>query len=140
MGWQVPPEHHDWWLTKINIKLFDLWPDELVQQYPGINAGTPGFSVEEHGVRSVYFLASWFNPGTIAHEQAHHAWVELTAEQRTAFEQEYHPIIKTNPLIKLLYSQNTYGLTSIAEGHAEVYRYLGQSMPDVLKKFYPKLF
>jgi hypothetical protein len=46
----------------------------------------------------------------------------------------------TDPLIKQLYSINTYGLGSDVEGHAEVYRYIGQQMPAQLKPFYPMLF
>ena len=41
---------------------------------------------------------------------------------------------------KLLFSRNTYGLTNDIEGHAEVYRYIGQQMPEQLKQYYPRLF
>jgi len=40
----------------------------------------------------------------------------------------------------LLYAKNPYGLTNDIEGHAEVYRYIGEKMPEQLKRYYPMLF
>jgi hypothetical protein len=57
-----------------------------------------------------------------------------------AFASLYTTLKASDPLIRLLYSRNTYGLTSDIEGHAEVYRYAGQQMPGQLKQFYPMLF
>jgi len=45
-----------------------------------------------------------------------------------------------DPLIVYFFSINSYGLTSDIEGNAEVYRYLGDRMPGVLNKYYPRLF
>ena len=52
----------------------------------------------------------------------------------------YAPLKNSDPLIRLLYSKNAYGLTNDIEGHAEVYRYIGQWMPAQMKPYYPMLF
>jgi hypothetical protein len=82
----------------------------------------------------------WLNAGVIAHEQAHNSYALLTAAQKAAFSAAYNPLINTDPLITFLYSHNPYGLSSDIEGHAELYRYLGDKMPAQLKQFYPRLF
>ena len=81
----------------------------------------------------------WLNPGVIAHEQAHNAYALLTDQQKEDFAALYTPFITTDPLIKYLYSRNSYGLTSVIEGHAEIYRYLWDQIPEELKQFYPRL-
>jgi hypothetical protein len=82
----------------------------------------------------------WLNPGVIAHEQAHNSYALLTPAQKASFSTVYTPLKNTDPLIKLLYSKNAYGLTNDIEGHAEVYRYLGRQMPQQLVPYYPQLF
>jgi hypothetical protein len=64
----------------------------------------------------------------------------LTPAMKANFSAVYTTLKNTDPLIRLLYSQNTYGLTNDVEGHAELYRYLGEKMPEQLKQFYPKMF
>jgi hypothetical protein len=60
--------------------------------------------------------------------------------RKADFKKAYTPLINSDPLIVFLYSRNTYGLSSVVEGHAEVYRYIGDKMPEKLKPYYPKLF
>jgi len=120
--WQVPEQYHADWLMK-PIK---------------IDTGLPCPAWVYNGILSV--RPEWCNPGVIAHEHAHISYSLLSEKEKVSFEKEYLPLVNTNPLIKLLYSRNQYGLSSLIEGHAEVYRYIGQQMPEFLKKYYPKLF
>jgi hypothetical protein len=82
----------------------------------------------------------WLNPGVIAHEQAHNSYALLDTGQRTAFAAVYAAFKTTDPLITLLFSRNRYGLSSDIEGHAEIYRYIGQRMPGPMKQYYPRMF
>jgi len=125
--YNVPVEHRDFWKTKIEIKL----DAELAY---------PAATYASGGIRHLVIRPEYVNPGVIAHEQAHNSYALMTEEQKADFSKAYNPIKTTDPLIVLLYSQNKYGLTNNIEGHAELYRYLYDQMPDVLKQFYPKLF
>ena len=124
-GWKVPAQHQAWWRTEMNIM--------ISLQYP-----SPAATISE--TRQMWIRPEWANPGVIAHELAHVSYSLLTAALKTDFSAVYTPLKDTDPLIKLLYSQNTYGLTNDIEGHAEVYRYLGEKMPEQLKMYYPKMF
>ena len=128
VSYNVSEEYHDYWKQQIVVTVTDTIP------YP---AGT---YANGDGKRHLIIRPEWLNPGVIAHEQAHNSYALLTDEQKAEFEATYTPLISTDKYIKLLYSTNTYGLTSVVEGHAEIYRYLCEKMPDVLKQFYPKLF
>lgn len=136
--YNVPEEHRVWWRTQIECHIYDKWTPDILTKWPSI-AKDPAFSVEENGTRHLYCLAPFFNPGVVAHEQAHNSWFLLTDAQRKGFSAIYTPLKATDPLIKLLYSQNSYGTTSDIEGHAELYRYLNEKMPERLKFYYPKL-
>ncbi len=128
MDWQVPAEYWDYWRTAIVVTLrTDI--DYPAQTYDGAD-----------GKRHLEIQPAWLSAGVLAHEQAHNSYALLTESQRYEFAAAYGKVKTSDPLIKVLYSQNAYGLTSDVEGHAEVYRYLGQSMPESLKRFYPKLF
>ena len=125
--YQVPEQYRTFWQHMIAVSVrTDI-------SYP---AGT----WEQDGIRHLAVRPEWLNPGVIAHEQAHNSYALLTARQKADFSAVYGPLKVTSPLIKLLYSKNTYGLTNDIEGHAEVYRYLGEKMPAQLKPYYPKLF
>ena len=127
IDWQVPARYDNHWLDAIEIK--------LTMEIP-----YPAATYEVVGKRHLDIRPEWLNAGVIAHEQAHNSYALLTGDEKQEFVALYTPLIKTDPLIKLLYSKNTYGLTSVIEGHAELYRYLGHQLPDVLKPYYPKLF
>jgi hypothetical protein len=124
-GWKVPPQYQDWWRNEMKIT--------ISLQYP-----SPAATSSE--TRQMWVRPEWANPGVIAHELAHVSYSLLTETMKTEFSAVYTPLKNTDPLITLLYSQNTYGLTNDIEGHAEVYRYLGEQMPEQLKRYYPKLF
>jgi len=82
---------------------------------------------------------TWANPGVLAHEMAHVSYSFLTITDVAQFNITYQEV-KSDALVKLLESQNQYMKTNTTELHAEIYRYLGEKMPDKLKAFYPKLF
>lgn len=122
----VPAEHRDFWKTKIAIKLdSDLRYPAAAQDY--------------RGGRLVTIRPEFVNSGVIAHEQAHNSYALLSGRDKKAFSKEYSALKGTDPLIVKLYEVNGYGLTNDVEGHAELYRYLNEYMPRVLKKYYPGL-
>ena len=125
--WQVPPEFWDYWRAAIVVTLrTDI-------QYP---AQTYWGS---DGKRHLDIRPEWVNPGVVAHEQAHNSYALLSEGQKAAFSAAYTPLKTSDSLIKFLYSQNAYGLSSDVEGHAEVFRYLQGKIPAALLPFYPKL-
>jgi hypothetical protein len=125
--YNVPIGDREYWKTKIEIKLDATLP-------------YPAATYELNGIRHLTVKPEWVNPGVIAHEQAHNSYALLTSEQKSEFSTIYVPLKTSDPLVAFLFSQNSYGLTNDIEGHAEIYRYLGAEMPEVLKKYYPKLF
>jgi hypothetical protein len=139
-NYEVPAEWWDYWREQIDIEIYDAWPDKVYNMWPTFKPDTPAASFDSGHGRCLWSLAPWFNPGVIAHEQAHNSYALLTPEQKAEFSAVYGQLKATNPYIVLLYSINKYGLTSDVEGHAEVYRYIGDTMPEDLKQYYPKLF
>lgn len=123
--WKVPQQYQAWWLKEMNIVI------SIQYSYPACT-----FSQ----TRQLWIRPEWTNPGVVAHELAHVSYSLLTEEMKANFSAIYTPLKNTDPLIRLLYSQNTYGLTHDVEGHAELYRYLGEKMPEQLKQFFPKMF
>ena len=136
-GWKVPEKYWDHWRNAIVIQVYDSWPPDMLSAY--IRPDTPAATWDAGGKRHLASLAKWLNPGVIAHEQAHNSYALLSGGDKSAFSKTYTPLKNTDPLIKYLYSINPYGLTNDIEGHAEIYRYLGETMPEALKRFYPKL-
>lgn len=133
--WGVPSRHWDHWKNAIDLQVYEVYPPSL-----GLPQETPAGAWEADGKRHLAIKPQWLNPGVIAHEQAHNSYALLAPQQKAAFAAAYSPLKNTDPMIRILYSKNSYGLTSDVEGHAEVYRYIGQQMPEQLKQYYPKLF
>ncbi len=123
----VPKDFWNFWMNKIDIIV-----DPTISYPAGV--------WEEAGIRYMEIKPEYLNSGVIAHEQAHNSYALLSDGEKNKFREDYHIEKERNKLIKFLYSINTYGLTSDIEGHAEIYRYLGYKMPEVLKIYYPKLF
>ena len=133
--WAVPARYWDYWRSAIDLQVHEVYPASL-----GMAQETPAGAWEADGKRHLAIKPKWLNPGVIAHEQAHNSYALLDANQKPAFAAAYGAVKNTDPVIRSLFSRNTYGLTSDIEGHAEVYRYIGQQMPEQLKQYYPRLF
>lgn len=131
----------DKWFEVYNVPLQyrQYWRDKIIANVTN-SIAYPAGTWEQNGLRHLSVKPEWLNPGVIAHEQAHNSYALLTAEQKKEFSRVYNLLKNTDPLIKLLYSKNPYGLTNDIEGHAEVYRYIGEKMPRELKIYYPMLF
>ena len=127
--YRVPEIYYDYWHKAIEIEV-----DKTLQP-PSATWHNP-----RTGKRHIAVRPEYLNPGVLAHEQAHNSYALLTPDEKREFSAVYGPLKRKDPLIVFLYTINSYGLTSDVEGHAEVYRYIDEKMPEVLKKYYPKLF
>jgi hypothetical protein len=136
--WNVPTEYRAAWIGAIDVEVYDAWPPSILAS--GMSPETPAATWGDPGKRHLIVLAKWLNPGVLAHEQAHNSYSLLSDADKSAFSAAYNKVKKSDPYIKLLYSINTYGLSSDVEGHAEIYRYIGNRMPASLIRFYPQLF
>jgi hypothetical protein len=125
IDWQVPASFlHSWYSRP--VKLSD---SSVLGDYPAwMDNGT------------LVVKPEWLSPGLMAHEWAHYSWSQLSEGQRMCFQNAFIPLKDTNRWIKLLYKLYPYNLGTYIEIHAEVYRYIGQTMPESLKKYYPGLF
>jgi hypothetical protein len=137
-GWAVPAQYWDHWKKAINIQVYDIYPPAIIAM--GLKQDTPAATWEAEGKRQMVVKPGWLNPGVIAHEQAHNSYAYLNPILKSDFAVIYASLKNNDPLIKFLFAQNAYGLTNDIEGHAEVYRYIGQQMPAQLKQYYPLLF
>jgi hypothetical protein len=136
--WETPAQYWDYWKQAINIRIYAIYPADILAM--GIKQDTPAATWEDGGKRQMVIKPQWLNPGVIAHEQAHNSYALLNPSQKSAFASVFTSLKDTDPLMKFLFSKNAYGLTNDIEGHAEVYRYIGQYMSTRLKPFYPQLF
>jgi hypothetical protein len=126
--YQVPAGNYDYWRNVIEIEVTG-------------KLDTPAATWQKccSHKRHLAVKPEYLNPGVLAHEQAHNSYALLTGRQKKEFSAVYTPLKTSDPLIAYLFSINTYGLTSDIEGHAEIYRFLCEQMPQTLKKYYPKL-
>jgi len=126
--YQVPEIYYSWWRDKIVIKVDDQFP------YP---AGT----WEQDGKRHLTVRPEFFNPGVLAHEEAHVSYSLLTPGQKTDFSNKLFSVESSDPYIVLLWKTKrpTWGEYEV-EGHAELYRYLHPHIPAKLIPYYPNLF
>lgn len=144
--WEVPMEYHAFWFNKVTIELV---PDLQVMIY---DTKTHSWTLKEvpaatydggNGTRLIQVRPEWLNKGIIAHEQAHNAYELLAQKQKDDWPITFITYKTNNNLIKYLFS--IYPLSrwdaavEYTEGHADLYRYLGNQMPSDLKKYYPKL-
>ena len=136
--WEVPKAWWNHWRTVLDIQVYDVYPASIIAM--GITQDNPAATWDEGGKRHLAVKPQWLNPGVIAHEQAHTCYSYLNPEQKAAFAAQHASLKNSDPMIRHLYSVNTYGLTNDVEGHAEIYRYIGQQMPGQLKQYYPTLF
>lgn len=124
-NYRVPAEYRDFWRTKISVT---------------VDATVPcACAWGENGTRHIKVHPAWLNTGVIAHEQAHNSYALMSEAEKQEFSNVYTLLKVSDPKIRLLYSINSYGLTNDIEAHAEIYRFWGDTMPEALKPFYPKL-
>ena len=123
--YDVPLEYQSYWINDCNIKV------SLAYKYPAATIAQ---------TKTVYVRPEWCNPGVIAHEVCHIIWQSLTEEERIDFENKMYDERQKNKLLALAWETKPYMQTNVIEAHAEIYRYLGQYMPESLKKYYPKVF
>lgn len=124
---RIPKQYRDEWRHRITLILNDNY------YYPAatVNDGL--------GNAIITIQSAFTNDGVYAHEIAHIVWQDLTSIQKQNFASMHDALKDSNELMKLLYSENPYGLTNHVEGHAEIFRYLGEYMPEGLKQYYPRL-
>lgn len=123
------------WLTDWEVSNPEFWDTvefKLSYQYP-----YPVCTIAQ--TKEIFVRPEWANPGTFAHECAHISYSLLSPRKKSDFSLAFSEVIKTDRLVKYLDSKNAYMNTNIIEGHAEVYRFLGQLMPESLKTYYPNL-
>ncbi len=131
-GWNVPAEFK----TDIVFTLTDSYASYGIVGYDWAPAITVG--------NNVYYHPSYSNGGICAHEVCHPVWATLTPQQQTDFETDYNSLINTDAYMILLYDYKIKNadpnwIGNPWEKHAEIYRYLGDKMPEALKVFYPNL-
>jgi hypothetical protein len=129
--WGVPPVYQPFW-DSVKITM----TDNLYAVIGGVATKVTALTYAD--TREMSIDPMWVNPGVIAHEMVHISYSFLTLEDIAMFITAYSES-KSDSLVKLLESQNQYMKTNTIELHAELYRYLGEKMPDRLKTFYPKL-
>jgi hypothetical protein len=89
--------------------------------------------------RKLLLKPEYANPGILAHEFSHLSYYELNPNEKASFATEYNNALQIDELLKILHSQKPYMRTNLIEAHAEIFRYLGNRMPEQLKKYYPQL-
>ncbi len=130
--WKVPTEFHPFWLS-VNITLVPglsiFYNGQLVQVPAATWAEEKRMELDPH----------WANPGVISHENCHISQTFLPG--LAVFITAYN--VCTDPLLQLIkdkmLGKDPAWANSPAEIHADVYRYLGEKVPEDLRGFYPKL-
>lgn len=125
-SWDVPEKYFDYW-NQIKIYL----TENLVNPH-----GAAEMDSENNVLR---IRPAYCTPGVIAHECAHESWSLLSDAAKKAFVVDCGTCLN-DPLIQLLVSIKQACMYNADETHSELYRYLGASMPEILKQYYPKLF
>jgi len=131
-SYKISDENYAYFNSHTRVRLVDPFLIDG-KEYP---AGT--YDIESG--RALDIEPRWYNAGVTGHEEGHNSYALLTVEQVEEFNTLFNHYKQNDPLIKYLFSINSYGLTNNVEGHAEVYRYLGEKMPEPLKQFYKNLF
>lgn len=144
MSWNVPIENREFLDKSIVIQPLDTWPPELLTRFPKLAGGAVACTVSDP-IKHLYILAPYLNPGTIAYEMAHPAFALLTDEQKTKYQVTFSNLRGVDPLLVKLFKQYSGELTADTDvdiriaGHAQIYRILGDQMPEILKQYYPQL-
>ena len=121
MYWDVSDTSY--WIDDVEIRL------DVSMQYPAWSSAES----KVIGIRPEHCT-----PGVIAHEAAHVSYGLLNIAEKMQFSSLYCSL-KGTGIVKEILKQHPYAKSNDIEAHAEIYRYGGMSMPDILKRFYPKL-
>ncbi len=113
----------DFWRHDVDIELSLLFSPE----------GTYGQQ------RLIYIHPQWAVPGVIAHGAGHVVYEILSDEEKASFQVEFSKALETDKLLQLAYAEKPYMQTNAIETHADTYRYLGEKVPESLRKYYPNL-
>ena len=136
-NYKVPQVYWDYWRN--DGVIFKLKYDTVLVWINGKQEHAPAQTTRlADGKTLLEARPEWFNPGIIAHEQAHNSYGFLTEQQKLDWVSAYKEA-KKEGLVKLVFSEHPYANANDIEAHAEVFRYLGLYMPEGLKKYYPKL-
>lgn len=128
IDYKVPETEYSYWRNMIVIGLDPNLP-------------YPACAFEKDSRRHLIIRPDFLNPGVIAHEQAHNSYALLTESQKTEFGNLLFELENTDPYIVLLWKTKRPGWGDyVIEAHAEIYRYIGEKMPEQMKAYYPKLF
>lgn len=129
-AYKVPGEYHDYWLDDV-VSI----SNPLVILYRGVYINAPAATFD----RKVRLDGCWLNNGVLAHEFAHISYSLMPLDKRY----EFNNLFKTSAhgywYVHSMFMQKPYGYYNPVEGHADMFRYLGKDMPDVFKKYYPRL-
>lgn len=139
--YKVPFENYNHWRNSIKIEMFDNWPQWVYDKWPGQQYFldmAAALTYDDTDGRHLLIKAPFLNTGVMAHEQAHNSYALLTPEQKAQFAVDYKPLKVTDKLMKAVFPK-VATTTDDVESHAELYRYLGNQMPESLKQYYPKL-
>lgn len=131
--------------------LFTVWSQEykhylhprfMVLSKPDLEVPAQTYFDEKLNCHIIEMKPSWSNPGVLAHEVAHIVYSQLSMTEQQEFTASW-PLTYEDPYMALLMTQRNlpaalWGDHDV-EMHAEIYRYLGDKMPDTLKRFYPGL-
>ena len=137
---EVPEQWYEFWLDIIQVKIHEHWPHEFPYYYWYLDNSKPGIAWEDDGIYRVEFLVGYASTGLVAHESGHISKYLLPPSEWIVFTSLYQSMKDNNQQLINLFEYNDYGLRDETEGHAEIYRYLCEQMPNELKQFYPRLF
>lgn len=123
------------WFADWNVKDNDYF--DQVNIIPSLAYSYPAVKVGDF----IYIRPEWCNPGVIAHEMAHLVWDNIS---QFSFITDFITNIGQEKYLKLLldtvdYAKDNYKKGNFIEVHAELYRYVGQYMPEYMKFYYPRL-
>jgi len=117
-----------------NVKDWDFW--DTVEIIPSVEMHYPAWTITE--VKKIWIRPEWFNVGVLSHEIAHISHNEMNDIDMANFVIDLEKF-KNNKYIKTLYKQIPYTSTNYIEGHANLYRFICDKLPNELKKYYPHL-
>ncbi len=124
------------WLDSWGVTDKEFWRSQVSRELID-GLAFPALTYSE--IKLTQINPQWANPGVVAHESAHISYSFLSETEKAEFKTTLEENLKTSPLMKLLSEKNSYMNTNVVEAHAECYRFIGEKLPEIMKKFYPRL-